>query len=646
MHLSCNHSVLYSTGSLAEKSQLNELDVTGESYMTWMPFVNRFREVLELAVYNAAFIHCIRKEGAKEISDWRNFRFCFAAQMYGAGKTRLGSEFVSQIPVILKQENLIDKYFPPNWVFYKHDLLSIIEKFSQAETKRFDFSGFQTFRQILRRFPNSSNEVPTDVLIDYIIAECEKSSSPIFFHFDEVGMFSASDLRQLRDSCWMALRELSDENLKTSFPFFYFSGRGASYRELGSYGSPVRSHWLILEPLEVSHLNEILNKSTKQGANAFKFQEKLSGPELKRLLRYVIDWTSGAPRPILYTCHMLEIMSAEFGELYKSTEGLKKVFNMLVEYIHSADDIAGELGPVSMRGGIDLDESEKRAYNYMTYSSWQKKVVKVNFELPWTTEVNSSVYLRSFNVFAKTVQRNTIQLVVPYFVTALMRCKAMRLQFQHLFQFKYAESSPLFEYALPEAALVHQYLQRYDPNPEWFPKLIPDSRIQCKFQHQLDFWENRGPVVNHNGLLTEEDIREMCNNRGKLNESHNLEKSLMGYFCDNLKDGEMVLMGSNSSSCDVITKVKEKFIIEFQMKSGKQMLSASKIHKELSKSVVHMCPDAGYKSLFVLLCASGTTSGKTDPPSFNPNIDLYVPTVERMKSFFGPELLRKFQEKR
>ena len=451
-------------------------------------------------------------------------------------------------------------------------------------------------------------------------------------------------MRQLRDSCWRALTLLRDEHLKTSFPFFYFSGRGASYRELGSHGSPVPSHWLILEPLEVSHLNEVLSKSTKQGANAFKFQRKLSYPELKRLLRYIIDWTSGAPRQILYTCHMLEMMFDKYGHFYRSAEGLNKVFSMLVEYINSTPKIAGELGPISLRGGVDLDKGEKRAYNYMTYSSWQKKVVKLNFELPWTTEVNSSVYLRSFNVFAKTKHCNTIQLVVPYFVTALMRCKAMRLQFQHLFQFKYAESSPLFEYALPEAALVHQYLQRYDPNPEWFPKLIPDSRIQCKFQHQLDFWENRGPVVEHNGLLTKEDIREMCNNRGKLNKSHNLEKSLMGYFCDNLKDGEMVLMGSKTSSCDVITKVKEKFIIEFQMKSGKQMLSASKIHKELSKSVVHMCPDAGYKSLFVLLCASGTTSGKTVPPSCNPNIEVYVPTVEQMESFFGPGLLHKFQE--
>ena len=185
------------------------------------------------------------------------------------------------------------------------------------------------------------------------------------YHFDEVGMFSANDLRHLRDSCWRALRELSDKHLKTSFPFFYFSGRGAAYRELGSHGSPVQSHWLILEPLEVSHLNEILNKSTKQGENAFKFQRKLSGPELKQLLRYIIDWTSGAPRQILYTCHMLEMMFDKYGDLYRSTEGLNKVFSMLLEHINSKHKIASELGPVSVRGGVDLDEGEKMAYNYM-----------------------------------------------------------------------------------------------------------------------------------------------------------------------------------------------------------------------------------------------------------------------------------------
>ena len=324
--------------------------------------------------------------------------------MYGAGKTRLGSEFFSQIPVILKQESLIDKYFPHEWLRNKHDLLSIIETFSHAETKHFNLTTFDTFPEFIQEFPNPSNKGLKGVLVDYIIAECEKSSSPIFFHFDEVGVFSADDLRALRDSCWRALCQLSDKHLKTSFPFFYFSGRGAAYRELGSSGSRFKSHWLILEPLEVSHLNEILNKSTVQGANAFEYQRALSGPELKRLLRFIIDWTSGAPRPILYTCHMLEMMCEKYGHLYRSTEGLNKVFSMLVEYINSTPTISGELGPISLNGNINLAEGEKMAYNYITYSSWQEKELNVDFELPWTAEVNSSVYLISFNVFAKTVQ--------------------------------------------------------------------------------------------------------------------------------------------------------------------------------------------------------------------------------------------------
>jgi hypothetical protein len=145
-----------------------------------MPFVNRFREVVELAVYNASFIQSIREKGVKNIDDWRSFFFCFAAQMYGAGKTRLGQEFVNQIPVILKQESLIDKYFPPDWVFYKHDLLSIIETFSHAETKRFDLTTYSTFLDFTGDFPNPSNNIPTYLLSDYIIAECEKSSSDFF----------------------------------------------------------------------------------------------------------------------------------------------------------------------------------------------------------------------------------------------------------------------------------------------------------------------------------------------------------------------------------------------------------------------------------------------------------------------------------
>ena len=54
--------MLYSTGSLLD---LNiEHSVARNSILTWTSFVNRCKEVVELAVYNAHFIKRVRDEGA------------------------------------------------------------------------------------------------------------------------------------------------------------------------------------------------------------------------------------------------------------------------------------------------------------------------------------------------------------------------------------------------------------------------------------------------------------------------------------------------------------------------------------------------------------------------------------------------------
>ena len=47
-----------------------------------------------------------------------------------------------------------------------------------------------------------------------------------------------------------------------------------------------------------------------------------------------------------------------------------------------------------------------------------------------------------------------------------------------------------------------------------------------------------------------------------------LPPNLLGYFYDNLNIGTMVLYGDKSASCDLVVKVREKAVIEFQMKSG------------------------------------------------------------------------------
>ena len=66
--------------------------------------MNRIREIRDIAVCNAEFVAAYREraETGKEITSFRGNSFVFAAQMYGAGKTRLGREFSNQLSNCLK----------------------------------------------------------------------------------------------------------------------------------------------------------------------------------------------------------------------------------------------------------------------------------------------------------------------------------------------------------------------------------------------------------------------------------------------------------------------------------------------------------------------------------------------------------------
>lgn len=81
----------------------------------------------------------------------------------------------------------------------------------------------------------------------------------------------------------------------------------------------------------------------------------------------------------------------------------------------------------------------------------------------------------------------------------------------------------------------------------------------------------------------------------------------MGDFCDRLEIGSMVVTGGKSVAADVIVKLNENTVIEFQCKSGIQRLTEPAIAAEVEKSMVCKCRSSGYRSIFVLVYASGVT---------------------------------------
>jgi hypothetical protein len=85
------------------------------------PFVNRVRELAEVALHNADFVNAVMQD--EKPKDFRPYHFVFAAQMYGAGKTRLGMEFIKQLPKVLNSSD----YPFDNLVCFPKDVAPIRE---------------------------------------------------------------------------------------------------------------------------------------------------------------------------------------------------------------------------------------------------------------------------------------------------------------------------------------------------------------------------------------------------------------------------------------------------------------------------------------------------------------------------------------
>jgi len=206
------------------------LKLAKKSDLTLAPFVNRHNAILKIAHTNAELILAFRR--AVNIQNYRSYSFCFAAQMYGAGKTRLGREMQNVLKNINVDEGIQRLTKSPGNVPL---LKQIISEFSKGSIKYFDLGRRSSFSMVARFVCGKYDtgvEIDELMLGGELLKICREAGQPILFHFDECGMLPVDDLRRLRDACLTSLEIMSKEELRSCFPFFYFSGRGTAYNEL------------------------------------------------------------------------------------------------------------------------------------------------------------------------------------------------------------------------------------------------------------------------------------------------------------------------------------------------------------------------------------------------------------------------------
>ena len=82
------------------------------------------------------------------------------------------------------------------------------------------------------------------------------------------------------------------------------------------------------------------------------------------------------------------------------------------------------------------------------------------------------------------------------------------------------------------------------------------------------------------------------------------------------------------------TRLMPKVCVEMQFKDVKDAVTTKVLDAEVAKSLCAQCPDAGYKSCFLLISRAGPGS-KLAIKGTTPNCTVVVPTREAVGEFLG-----------
>lgn len=273
-----------------------------------MPFVNRKTELFAILQENIKAIQQL--SSSTKLTDYRKMKVCFAAQMFGAGKTMLGRNLVTQLEKadselqthlkdFLDEERSRGEDGREFAEFFSQE----VEKFKQANQLYVDLRGLSDVAAV----PGATATVAgvqmsqsTDVAdaIAKVLMEVAREKAPLFVHFDEIGVLQApQDVRKLRDGVirtWESMNRHAIEGKAMPRIYFYLSGKGVPLLSLGtSPHSPVGTRWIILDKLHEQHVGVIRKRLLREVDCCYEIDGRLC------------QWTGGAPRLLLYTLRYL-----------------------------------------------------------------------------------------------------------------------------------------------------------------------------------------------------------------------------------------------------------------------------------------------------------------------------------------------------
>ena len=218
-----------------------------------MPFVNRQYELFQLLCENIDAILMLLDGPVK---NFRRLNVCFSAQMFGAGKTTLGDNFLSQINSeafeVYAREMISNRSHNE-----QKDWLAEWQRAKRARQLYVDVGGRRTVDGVLDAIQKKGNiatlqssEDSVNRFADLVLTiASQEPDRALFVHIDELGELGnvVSLIRNGVRATWQRMNEEREKEMPRIY--FFLSGKGIPIRAIGKATSPVGTRWILLDHL-------------------------------------------------------------------------------------------------------------------------------------------------------------------------------------------------------------------------------------------------------------------------------------------------------------------------------------------------------------------------------------------------------------
>jgi len=510
-----------------------------------MKFVNMTDHIVEMALYLIKTMIAMKYDPANT----RRRIILYADQMFGSGKSRLGTEFIGQVKIHFEKIKEKLKEIASNEQEHEY-AINVLNCLAESRMYRFEFEMLVFGDKI------DVNKRLAELLhVDLKTLETKFDSdqkNSYFLHVDELSCFELDQVY----SVWRQLHALRLKLFMNGiFLHLYFSGKQTLFNLIGTgtKSSPTSVKWVILHPLQERYVKEIVQDIVSQN--------KLYVTDIDYFSKQLHYYTCGVPRLIEFVLLILTKTNAKLETENEIDEVLDQVcFNCIQKHAPDSQKFAIESSMLenaavqlvlAAQMGVELKfKDELEVIDPITGKKKKDTVQNWLARLP--------LYLNG------SMQSEKVEVLTKGYVYRLLKPALENYSaFRYLEKFDTPNASMMKREEVYEMLITHQFFTTAYYVKKW-PSFLEETKVK---QEEMEI-KNTFILPQFTEVAKQLNMKVFDMNT--INQIKAMHPSHLKTVLQKLPQNTLVQVRDQSKSADLYIITGNHVIIGIQMKSGNQ----------------------------------------------------------------------------